>query len=104
MLFSKFSDRANHGKIADVKNDLWSDFRNNVYSSVGLSTDQLAVGQAAIDYGKNQVLPAGGAVPVKPSNVGSVWIQTKVAGVSTPMLIGGILVILAGVYFYKKGV
>lgn len=106
-MFNKFSDRANHGKIADVKRDAWSDLVGNGLSSIGISQTNRDQAQAVIDYGKNQILPKGGAVPDArdESNVGSKVISTGYAvglNQSTLLIIGGIVILVAGYYIIKK--
>lgn len=105
MFLNKFSDRANHGKIADTKNDAFSDFRDRTLGSIGVTKDIRDIAQPAIDYGLNQTLPKGGAVPDYDTGVFSDWVRTgnNVSFNASPLLIGGILIIAVAGYLILKG-
>jgi len=105
-ILDKFGDFKNHGKIAAVNNDWFSDLRNNTLDSLGVTKDIRDAAQPVIDYGKNQVLPQGGAVqPYDPGN-SSEWIATGykyVSNASPLMIAGGVLLVVAAVYYIGKG-
>jgi hypothetical protein len=104
MISNKFSDRTTHGKIADTYNDWFSDQRNAAYATLGISQPALDAGQAAIEYGKNSVLPLGGQLPEYDSSVGSKVISTgyNVGFNLSPMLIVGGIVIIGAIYYLAK--
>jgi len=104
-ILNKFSEFNRHGKIAVTRNDIFSDARDRVLNNIGITKDIRDLAQPAIDYGKNAILPPGGAVPDYNSGVNSQWIATgyKFNSDITPMmLVAGALVIVAGYFIIKK--
>ena len=63
------------------KQDAWSEFLNQTYSNIGLSKNDLAVGQAVIDKVK-PLLPKGGNIPATSAGNASTIESTAPAFVS----------------------
>lgn len=103
-MFGKFSDRATHGKIADVKRDFWSDFRNQAYETAGISPVALQVGQAVIDTTQKSLLPPGGNIPtVNNGAIPTADIALPKPGFKiTPTIAVGILVVVAAAFYFRK--
>ena len=96
-----------HSAEGMVKHDLFSDLRDKGYNALGLSQDQLNLGQQAIDAAKS-VLPAGGAIPDNSQGTPASFVSTsfpsilqtimdpKIAGIPViPVIVVGLIVIIA---------
>lgn len=105
MIFNKFSDVKNHGMVAFVKRDFWSDLRNDAYSSIGISQPTLDAGQKVIDAGKS-ILPPGGNIPINSTGIipeSQPFTMPKGFSI-TPMMAIGILGVVGLAFYFRKAI